>query len=90
MLSHSLHNLSGFLIIIAFISKVGLHFYLDHLSQRSISLTKIFLFPLQYILPYKEEASKKNMILKRTCNFFLLLTAAALVMNIISGVLILN
>jgi hypothetical protein len=90
MLSHSLHNLTGFLIIIAFVSKVGLHFYLDYLSHSSISLNNIFLFPLQYIRPYKEEVSKKYIILKRICNFFLLLTAAALVLNITSGVLILN
>ena len=85
MLSHSLHNLAGFLIIVAFVSKVGLHFYLDHLSHRSISLNNIFLFPLQYIRPYNEGVIKKHIILKRISNFFLLLTAAALVLNIISG-----
>jgi hypothetical protein len=90
MLSHSLHNTSGFLIIIAFVSKVGLHFYLDHLSHRSINLNNIFLFPIQYIQPYKGEISRKHVILKRICNLFLLLTAAALIINIISGVLILN
>jgi len=46
--------------------------------------------PLQYLFPFKAVVEKEYLKLKYYCNFFLMLTVAALLLNIVLGLLIFN
>ena len=83
-----LHTLSGFMIVLSLLGKIIVHYYLDHLHDRTISPMAIFLSPIQYLLPYKPDVKNEYLILKRLCNFFLALVSISLILNIFVGVLI--
>jgi hypothetical protein len=83
-----LHTLSGFMIVLSLLSKIIVHYYLDHLHDRTISPMAIFLSPIQYLLPYKPDVKNEYLKLKRLCNFFLALAGISLILNIIVGVFI--
>ena len=83
-----LHTISGFMIVLSLLSKIIVHYYLDHLHDRAISSATILLNPFQYFLPYKQDVKNEYVNLKRLCIFFLALAAISLILNIIFGVLI--
>jgi len=83
-----LHNLSGFMIVLSLLSKIIIHYSLDHLHNRTVSPTAILLTPFQYLLPYKPDVKNEYLNLKRLCNFFLALAAISLILNIFVGVII--
>jgi hypothetical protein len=88
MLLNTLHTLSGWILIISFITKICFHYYINQLgSKNSGGLLSILLFPLSYFKIYSLEVKPEHQLLKRICNFLLFLAAGALVMNIVCGIL---
>ena len=85
---HQLHTLSGLAIVLALLCKVLLHFYLDYLHERNLSINSILVMPVHYLSPYKGEVKPGYVKWKYLCNSFLVLAGMSLVMNIIYGVLI--
>ena len=81
-----LHTISGLLIIIFFISKVILHYYLDYKHHRTVSFIYSLAAPIQYFQPYKRTVEYKFLKLQRVCNLLLTLTFLALLLNIFLGV----
>ena len=45
-----LHTISGFMIILSLLSKIIIHYYLDHLHDRAIGPVTILISPFQYVL----------------------------------------
>ncbi len=85
---HFLHNITGITFVLSLLAKIMLHYYLDHLYNRSLGFNSIFTMPLQYILPYKSKVNTGHRRLKYLCNAFLLITYISLFLNIIFGVVI--
>jgi hypothetical protein len=80
-----LHTISGLLIIIFFLIKVILHYYLDYKHNRSISFLYSLAIPMQYFRPNKRMVDKEFLKLQRICNLLLTLTIMSLILNIILG-----
>jgi hypothetical protein len=76
------------MIVLSLLSKIIIHYSLDHLHSRTITPAAIVLNPFQYIFPYKQDVKNEYLNLKHLCNFFLALAAISLILNIIFGVLI--
>jgi hypothetical protein len=87
---HLLHTLSGIAILLSLLCKVLVHFYLDYLHQRNLSLGSLLIMPLVYLLPYKSKVDIRYAALKITCNFFLVFSGVALILNVIIGILLIN
>ena len=83
-----LHTISGIMIVLSVLGKIIVHYYLYYLHDRTISPATILLSPFQYLLPYKPGVKNEHLKLKRLCNFFLVLAAISLILNIIFGVII--
>ncbi len=88
MILHLLHTLSGYAIILFLISKIIIHYYLDHLQGRDLGLSSMLLMPLQYISLYKSNVNSEYSGLKYLCNLLLILTFISLIANVIFGLLI--
>ncbi len=85
---HFLHTVSGLAIILSFLCKVALHFYIDSLHGRNLGISSLLVMPKLYIRLYKSVVNPEYVKWKYLCNSFLLLTAASLLLNIIFGILI--
>jgi len=83
-----LHNLSGFLLFIAFVSKIIIHYYLDFLHQRKLGLMSLITMPLYYLKRYTNQVENRYVILKTICNLCLTFALISLVLNFIFGVII--
>jgi len=88
MTLHFLHTLSGYAIIIFLISKIIIHYSLNHLQGRELGLSSILLMPIQYLSLYKATVYSNHQILKYLCNILLMLTYISFAINIIVGLLI--
>jgi succinate dehydrogenase/fumarate reductase cytochrome b subunit len=86
MVLNILHTISGLLIIIFFIGKVILHYYLDYKYNRNISFLYSLATPMQYFRPYKRMVDDGLLRLQRICNLFLTFTLIAIVLNILLGI----
>lgn len=85
----TLHTLTGCIFLLAFIVKLALHFYLERLQNSSTSPAAIFLFPKNYLLPYRKMVDEKHSALKFFCNLLFIIAIVALVANIVVGILLL-
>jgi len=85
MVLNTMHTLSGLLLIIFFIGKVILHFYLDHKHYKRVNFLYFFVTPLHYFQQYKKTVDNKFLKLERFCNLLLNLTFFSLLFNIIIG-----
>jgi hypothetical protein len=85
---HFLHTVSGLAIVLSFLCKVALHFYIDSAHHRSAGLGGLLVMPLLYMRPYSSEVRADYLKWKYLCNSFLWLTVLSLVLNIIFGILI--
>lgn len=83
-----LHNLSGFLIIIAFVTKIVIHYYLDVLHQRNLGLMSLITLPLYYLKRYTNQVESRYATLKTICNLCLPIAIFSLGFNFIFGLLI--
>ena len=85
MIFHTLHNISGYLVLLAILAKVITHYYLDKLYQRNVGLASILLMPLKYLKPYRADVNCNHILLKKVCNFMLPLAGIFLLLNLILG-----
>jgi hypothetical protein len=83
-----LHTLTGSLIILCFVTKLIIHYYLDHSHGRAFGIVNCLLSPLPYFLPYKSIVADKYLFLKKSCNMLLKIAAVNLFLNLILGLLI--
>jgi succinate dehydrogenase/fumarate reductase cytochrome b subunit len=83
-----LHTISGILIILFFVSKVMLQYYLDYKHDRSVSFLYSLVIPSQYFKPYKRKLNSGYLKLQRVCNLLLTSTFIALILNILLGITI--
>jgi hypothetical protein len=79
------HTISGLLIIICFISKVVVHYYLDYKHQKDINFLYSLFNPLQYFQKYKSPVDVRFEKLKQLCNLLLTFTFIAIIVNIFVG-----
>jgi hypothetical protein len=86
---HVLHNLSGIAIVLSLILKIAIHYYLEHLRDRSLGFSSIFIMPLQYLMPYKSSATGERNRLKYLCNGLIVLAYVSLLLNVFFGLLML-
>lgn len=84
-----LHNVSGFILIIAFVTKIVSHYLLDFLHQRNLEMMSLITMPIYYLKRYTSEVDLSYTTLKAVCNFSLLMTISSLGLNFVVGLLIL-
>jgi hypothetical protein len=82
-----LHTGSGIIVLLAFIVKVGIQIYLDNSLGKTQGWQSILFFPLPFMSPYRKEVQAENEDMKRLCNFLFYTCIAALVVNLVVGVL---
>jgi len=83
-----LHNVSGFILIIAFVTKIVSHYLLDFLHQRNLEMMSLITMPIYYLKRYKSEVDLSYTTLKAVCNFSLLMAISSLGLNFVVGLLI--
>ena len=88
MILHTLHTISGCFVVLAIIAKIIIHYYLDKLHQRSVGLASLVIIPLNYLKPYRSDVDSNHILLKKGCNFMLLLAGIFLFINLMLGLLI--
>lgn len=88
MILHTLHSISGCLILLAIFAKIIIHYYLDKLYNKNIGLASILIMPLKYLKPYRSAVNSNHTLLKNVCNFMLPLAGIFLLTNLIIGLLI--
>ncbi len=79
------HTISGLLILAFFISKVIIHYYIDHKNGESVGFLYSLVSPVKYFLPYKKTGNTATLKLQRMCNLLLILAMSSLVLNIFLG-----
>lgn len=83
-----LHTLTGCLIIICFVAKLIIHYYLDRSNGRAFGIMYSLFNPLPYFLPYRSTVKDKYLSAKKNCNLLLKIAAVNLFLNIILGLVI--
>jgi len=86
---HLLHTLSGIAVLLSIFCKLIIHLYIDYLQEKNTNLYSILSSPFSYFLPCRFSGNCDYGKLNFLCNFFLLLTALSLILNICAGILIL-
>lgn len=82
-----LHTGSGIIVLLAFFVKVGIQIYLDNSLGKTQDWQSILFFPLPYMTPYRKKVQAENEGMKRLCNFLFYTCIAALVINLVVGIL---
>ena len=80
-----LHNLSGFILIIALVNKIVIHYYLDFLHQRNLEMMLLIAMPIYYLKPYTNQVENRYASLKSICNLCLPIALISLELNFIIG-----
>jgi len=83
-----LHNVSGFILIIVFVTKIVSHYLLDFLHQRNLEMMSLITMPIYYLKRYTSEVYLIYTNLKAVCNFSLLMAISSLGLNFVVGLLI--
>lgn len=83
-----LHTLTGCLIILCFVTKVIIHYFLERSHGRAFGITEILFAPLPYFLSYKSIVADEYLSLKKICNILLKIAAVNLFFNLVLGLLI--
>ena len=86
---NALHTASGLIIMIGFISKIGLQAYIEFRHGRLNSLSGEALFFAKYVKPYRAEVQAEYKLWKFMCNFLLRLVVVSFIINFLLGMLIL-
>jgi hypothetical protein len=86
---NTLHTASGLIIMIGFLSKIGLQAYIEFRHGRLNTLLGEVLFFSKYLRPYRSDVQPKFKIMKYACNLLLYLVVVALLINIVVGILML-
>jgi hypothetical protein len=84
---HLLHTGSGIIILLAFFVKVGIQIYLANSLGKTQGWQSILFFPLPFMTPYRKKVRPEDQNMKRLCNFFFYTCIAALVVNLVVGIL---
>ncbi len=82
-----LHTGSGIIILFAFIVKVGIQIYLANSLGKTQGWQSILFFPLPFMTPYRKKVRPEDQNMKRLCNFLFYTCIAALVVNLVVGIL---
>ena len=88
MIYNFLHTLSGLLLIICFLVKIIVHYYLDYKHNRSVDFIYSFITPLAYFQKYKNVVATSYVSMKRLCNLLLYCTIVFFILNIIIGIIL--
>ena len=85
---HLLHTISGVLLFVCLLSKMGLHYFLEWKCSRIVAPLQIIFSISMYFLPYKGEVSDSFNGLKTLCNLLMYAFYFFLTMNMVVGVLL--
>ena len=84
---HLLHTVSGIIVLLAFILKVGIHIYLDNSLDKAKTWQAILFFSLTFMTPYREKVGAENRGMKNLCNLMFYTCIIALIVNLVVGIL---
>jgi hypothetical protein len=86
---HVLHTVSGIMILICLLAKMGTHAYIDFRHGRLGGIMAQLLFFSKYVKPYHADVNPQCAYLKHTCNLLLRLVVVFFLVNLTVGILIL-
>ena len=84
---NTIHTVSGILLLITLITKIGLHIYLDKRIGISKSFYMFISAPFLFLNPYKKDVPERYSTIKIYTNISLLIFILSLIINIILGLL---
>jgi len=85
-----LHTVSGLMILICLLAKMGMHAYIDSRHGRLAGLMAEVLFFLKYLKPYRAEVGHEYKVFKYLCNMLLYLVVVFFLINAAVGSLMLS
>ncbi len=84
-----LHTVSGLMIVLCFLAKIGIQAYIDFRHGRLGGMMAEVLFFSKYVKPYRAEVGPEYKLLKFACNFLWRLVVVSFIINFLVGMLIL-
>ena len=84
-----LHTVSGLMIVLCFLAKIGIQAYIDFRHGRLGGMMAEVLFFSKYLKTYRAEVEPEWQVLKYTCNLLLRLAIVSFLINFVVGMLIL-
>ena len=84
-----LHTVSGLMIVLCFLAKIGIQAYIDFRHGRLGAMMAEVLFFSKYVKPYRAEVQPEYKLLKFACNFLWRLVVVSFIINFLVGMLIL-
>lgn len=84
-----LHTVSGLMIVLCFLAKIGIQAYIDFRHGRLGGMMAEVLFFSKYVKPYRAEVGPEWNVLKFACNLLLRLVVVSFIINFLLGMMIL-
>jgi hypothetical protein len=83
-----LHTISGLLVVILFVIKVVLHYYIAYKNNSATNFLYSLSAPLEYFGFYRKMVPENFLKIKQICNRLLSATLISLIVNLLLGLAI--